>query len=454
MKELNVLQKAKVIKLFFSGLTYDEIGQQVGIAKGSVVNIVDEFREGDIPFPPGLTEYIDELRKLAVNMKKHDTNITQLTGYLKLHAKLKEMGVGSEQMDAWLDICQDITTPSVSSNQFVQAAIELAQLTSSNGPTYAEVMTDYNAKLDTSKKLDHDIKQKEEELGHLKAQCKEEKLQATGALNSINKAIATTQDTLQKQKMYLESKLNEYMAQNKLSWKNVGIVMAVLSTELGNADLNQEEIDEISRQIATAGSLVNFIKQLEQRRDELHPQVDHLAKDKAVFSNHLKQLQDENVKAFQSLFEKKQREQKVDDRLEEKTEQFTELEQIVSGHVDDIDNVHMILGFLLSPEKLSEIDIDNFIKLMIYSKHYKKGIDPQQLKYKDGNMLFECKVPRLDIDLDKYEVDIDEARKKLALCLVPLVKDKFMPKFEYDMAQLTQLRQGLSELQHELHDLL
>jgi len=65
VKELTVTKKLKVVKLFLTGLSYDDIAQQSGIAKGSVVNIVNEFREGGLPLPPGMTEYIDELRKLV-----------------------------------------------------------------------------------------------------------------------------------------------------------------------------------------------------------------------------------------------------------------------------------------------------------------------------------------------------------------------------------------------------
>ncbi len=94
MKEISINLKMKVIKLFLNGHTYDEIAEQVGIAKGSVVNIINEFREGYLPAPPGLVEYIDALRKLAVDMKKHDTSISQLKGYDKPHAKIEEIGVG------------------------------------------------------------------------------------------------------------------------------------------------------------------------------------------------------------------------------------------------------------------------------------------------------------------------------------------------------------------------
>lgn len=120
MKELTITKKLKVIKLFLTGLSYDEIAQQSGIAKGSVVNIVNEFREGNLPLPPGMTEYIDELRSLVVDLKKSSTTVSALKNYVKLHAKLQDMGVGGEQLGQWLDICQNIASTEVSNNQFVQ----------------------------------------------------------------------------------------------------------------------------------------------------------------------------------------------------------------------------------------------------------------------------------------------------------------------------------------------
>ena len=48
-----------------------EIAQELGIAKGSVVNIIDEFRNGEMEIAPN--EYIDVLRELAVDLKLKDS---------------------------------------------------------------------------------------------------------------------------------------------------------------------------------------------------------------------------------------------------------------------------------------------------------------------------------------------------------------------------------------------
>ena len=169
MKELILSKRIKAVKLFLNGYTYDEISDRMGIAKGSVVNIVDEFRDGTLAPPPDMAEYIEELRHLVVDLKKHSTSIAQAKSYLRLHAKLQEMGVDGEEADRWLDVSRDIASATVSSSQFIKAALELARLTSENGPSYESLIEDYKTKVEESKTLDAKITQKEEEITRLNA---------------------------------------------------------------------------------------------------------------------------------------------------------------------------------------------------------------------------------------------------------------------------------------------
>ena len=136
MKEIKTNIKLKAVKLFLSGYTFDEIVKQLGIAKGSVVNIIDDFRNGFLPLPPGMVEYVDELRRLVVDLKKNQTTIAAVKPCLKIHTRMKEMGVGDEQVEQWLDICQGIASTTVTNNQFVQSALELDEVTATNGMSY------------------------------------------------------------------------------------------------------------------------------------------------------------------------------------------------------------------------------------------------------------------------------------------------------------------------------
>jgi hypothetical protein len=212
-----------------------------------------------------MTEYIDTLRKLVVDMKKHDTSVTQLKTYVKLYAKIKEMGVGIEQVGTWLDTCQAIATSFVTNSQCIKSALELAELTSGNGKSPSDVIADYTGKLNACLRLDKDIAYK-----------KDENKQATATLNTINKAIDTAQERFQKQKQQLKSQLDEYMAQNKLSWDKVNTALAVLNGGLLDSNLGQKDVKKVYGDIVHAGSLAIYFKQHESKKVELETKINQL----------------------------------------------------------------------------------------------------------------------------------------------------------------------------------
>lgn len=147
----------------------------------------------------------------------YSTVVIFLKSYIKLHSKLQEMGVGSDKLEQWLDICQGIASNTVANNQFVQSTLELAEVTSNSSLSYKSLIEDYTQKSKQLQVLDNQIQQKNEELSKLKHEIKEEKEKATSMLDSINVAIATAQDNLEKQKEDLKSQLDQYLAQHQLS---------------------------------------------------------------------------------------------------------------------------------------------------------------------------------------------------------------------------------------------
>jgi len=273
MQPIGQNQKIKIARLFLTGLSYDEIAQQVGVAKGSVVNVVAQFRDGTLAPPPGMAEYIDSLRHLAVDLMKHNTTVTQVKTHLKICLKLQQMGVGAEQVEQALDICQDIASPEVSNNKFVSAALELAHLMTINGVNYQSLIQDYENKLKIRQSLDQDI-----------AQRQKLKEQASKQLVSITKAMGIAQDNFANQKADLKAQLDDYLAQNKLDWHTAKIAHGLLSDGLGEAGLSQEEQDKLCSQIAAAASLQVTIGQLEQKQEQLTSEVSKLNEERNELS--------------------------------------------------------------------------------------------------------------------------------------------------------------------------
>jgi len=78
MREISMELKMKAVNLFLTGSTFDEIAAKLPVSKGSVVSIISDFREGKLLIPQEMTTYIDELRRLVVDLRKQNTSVTQL----------------------------------------------------------------------------------------------------------------------------------------------------------------------------------------------------------------------------------------------------------------------------------------------------------------------------------------------------------------------------------------
>jgi len=451
VKELTITQKLKVVKLFLTGLSFDEIAEQTGISKGSVVNIVNEFREGGLSLPPGMTEYIDQLRTLVVDMLKSNTTVPALKNYVKLHAKLQEMGVAGEQLEQWLDICQEVgSSKEVASNKFVQAALELAKSTSGSGLSYADVVADYNTKLDASKQLDNDIVQKKEELDQLRTRVKEEEKQASDTLSSINKTIATAQETYWDQKKEIDAHLKEYMSQNQLSWEKVNLVVSLLQSEFTKADLTQDDIAGITKEISETASLAVHIKQQRKIEEELDSSNNQLAAQEEQFKSNVNKLGSINNKLLDSILENEQKKKSLSQELKEQEDRLSQLDSVVSSHEDIIGVSRLVLELLLEPESVSDNDIDRLAMLMLYVRQQRLGIDPAKVKTVDNELIYECRIPKWHFEPVKYGADMKETRLKLATLLAPCLKDEFMTKFEWSHEQLEAARQEFLDFKIEI----
>lgn len=435
MKEIKTNVKLKAVKLFLSGDTLDEIAQHLGIAKGSVVNIVDDFRNGFLPAPPGMTEYVDEMRHLVVDLKKQQTTVAEVKSCLKLHAKLQAMGINSEVAEQWLDICQGIASPTVSNDQFVQSALELAEITSANDLSYKSLVQDYNEKLKISKKLGIEIQQQREEIAKLKLEYKEKKEQSTSELNSITKAIATAQDSFAAQKDQLKLELEQYLAQNKLSWEKVNAAVALLSVELGKKGLSQEGIGQLSKQIASAGSLFVAVKQLEKERDRLQSEVNQLAQEKNAYASSVSNLEHVNQKLCNSIFEKAHERDQLNTEIESRKSYLEQLNQTIALNIHDIYISNLIIGLLILSDSLSDYDLDQLAGLMLAVRQLRLGEGIKEIRDNEGNAMCLCPVPKILTNLATYDVDFSKVKDTLASYLMPIVKERFVSRQEYEMAK-------------------
>ena len=108
MRKLSQNIREQTVKLFLQGVTYDDISWKLKIAKGSVVNIIDEFRDGKLSIPDDITDLVDELRRVVVDLKKQEVTIGQMRAFLRFHNRLKGLGEDDEGIEETLDVFQDM----------------------------------------------------------------------------------------------------------------------------------------------------------------------------------------------------------------------------------------------------------------------------------------------------------------------------------------------------------
>jgi len=431
MREISTQKRIKVIKLFLTGLSYDEIARQVGIAKGSVVHIINEFREGYLPVPPDMTEYVDALRQVAVDLRKNNTSIAQVKSCLRLDAKLTEMGVSNEEAEQCLDICQDIASPTASTGQFVKAALELARLASESGLSYGDLIADYNAKLNRSKELDKEIEQEGEQLTKVKLKHKEEKERATKELDSITSSIHSAEEAFHQQVEDQRLRLVQFQKQYQLDWEKVNAAVALFDTELGKAGLSKKDRDTLRRQVAKVGSLVNFTYELERERVRLQMEVDSLAKREKSHAARVQEFRRASDDCCQTLSSVESDVAKLEEERKSREAELKELKQTTCKHKENLYISDLILRFLSEPDSVSDYDLQRFIGMMIAFREARSGKGPKQVTDGEGNVVCQCEVPKVWVPALSKE-DIDHARTYLARLIATLVRDRFVHSFEYD----------------------
>jgi len=116
--------------------------------------------------------------------------------------------------------------------------------------------------------------------------------------------------------------------------------------------------------------------------------------------------------------------------IQEKEAKLKELTQSTSQREITNFEASLIAAFLVSPEGLDNYSLDNLVGLMVALRQKRLGVGPKQVKDAEGNVICQCPVPVLGNLVDK-DIDMDIIRKELALHLMPLVKDEFMPVMQH-----------------------
>jgi myosin heavy subunit len=434
MRELAAQQKNMVIKMFLEGYSYDEIASKLGVAKGSITNVVEEIRTGSLPLPNEIAGYVDELRKIAVDMKKNNTNVSALMPYLMIHNKLKSMGISNHQIEPWIDIYRQIASEDVPNRQFVEAALELARLTSKTGMSYESLISDYTKKSEELGSTQAEIDRCKKRVDELRRNLTEQRKHNIQRVRELEKELEVATENHNKSKERMKADLDKHLAENKLSWEKVDTVIAIFDKKLSEAGLTQAQAKELSQRIEATGYLSVTIAQQEVQSKELSSELENLSKKMEQAKKALQEINEEYAKVKYALNSRRHEMEKVNNNYNWVNAELSKITEIIPQINCSLTLAKLLLGFLTDPKQLSAYDLDRFVKLMISIRQVRLGRGPNRVTDANGKVICECEVPIifLDSDQDKYKADPNSARQFLADLLLPLVKDRFVPKSVYE----------------------
>jgi len=250
-KEITQAKKLMVGRLYFEGLSYDEIARKAGIAKGSVAAIVEELKDGKFPQFEQLTEHLNELREMVVVFKKSQISPGEAIFLFSIVKKLIPLGVEPAQLESWVTMCRAVPDGEFPRSQIVQAAIKLAEL-EEKGLSYGQTLESLRASSVELKKL-------EGELAELRA----EEVKLHGSIEELTQA----NHRLEAESVRLQGRLNAMAVKGKEEEDRL--------QELGDqVKPCQEEVAQLETE---KNRMKEETSQLRERALDLEKQVDEKA---------------------------------------------------------------------------------------------------------------------------------------------------------------------------------
>jgi chromosome segregation ATPase len=132
MERLTAKKKLSVIKLYLSGLSYDDIATRSGVSKGTVANVVADLKAGMIPEAADVGEYIELLRELSFDLKRSELTPGQCAVGLILLNQINECGLDPADINRWPMILKSVRNED-DINEFVRLVYSIQQVQQRSG---------------------------------------------------------------------------------------------------------------------------------------------------------------------------------------------------------------------------------------------------------------------------------------------------------------------------------
>ncbi len=139
MPELNFRKRLRIVELLLEGHSYETISERVGVSKGTIANVMNELRDGQLPAVRGIEEVVDILRELSVQIRRSGLSIPQAALGLTAIRSLAAVGVAPQDISRMVALCRSMTPEGRDARQFADAAVALLEAKERTGKGIQEL---------------------------------------------------------------------------------------------------------------------------------------------------------------------------------------------------------------------------------------------------------------------------------------------------------------------------
>ncbi len=113
-----------ILRMYFEGVSYDQIAQHAGVAKGSVEEVVRRLKAGEYEEFSDVRDIVDTLRDIAVYVRKHFSgDLARCHIGSVAWVGLNRLGVDPAKVPEWARMCEDLAAPDVPVREFTEIAM-------------------------------------------------------------------------------------------------------------------------------------------------------------------------------------------------------------------------------------------------------------------------------------------------------------------------------------------
>ena len=254
-------------------------------------------------------------------------------------------------------------------------------------------------------------------------------------LNALENELGTARSNYKKQRTELDSAQNQYLAKNKLSWDRINEVIAVVESGFSELTLSLDDIKKIRKQIVACGSFFRLVQQLKNKTEEERLEISKLDDLHDKY-----QLECTNLVRYEEQLSTKvsgklEFEKKLNEKIDSTRLKLSELRNECLAKAKNLYITDLIMDFLLSKNGISNRDLDRLVNMFVVLRQKRAGIEPKRVTDADGNLICECSLPRPFNVLASHKVNTEYAGGEFAHLLTPMVKDQFVSRWDYDVAE-------------------